>query len=96
MKQMTAVFIVLFALALCGALIVRHHRRTDASPTVPAAVPPKSAPAPVPSAQPMDVLQSGVKLDLRTDQGLDAETKRRLLERLQLEEQRQRPQEVRT
>lgn len=88
MKKMTAALIVLFALALCGALIVRHQRRTGVRPTAPAGAPPSSV-------QPMDALQSGVKLDGRTVDGLDPETKRRLLERLQREEQRQRPQEGR-
>lgn len=95
MKKMTAAFIVLFALALCGALIVRHHRRTGVEPTAPASVPPPSPQMTAPSMQPIDALQSGVKLDGRTVDGLDPETKRRLLERLQREEKRQRPQEGR-
>jgi len=87
MKKMTAALIVLFALALCGALIVRHQRQTRARPPAPAVPPPPS--------QPIDALQSGVKLDGRMDPRLDPETKRRLLERLHREEQRQRPQEGR-
>ena len=95
MKKMTAALIVLFALALCGALIVRHHRRTSAKPTTHGSVPSPSPQVTAPLVQPMDKLQSGVKLDRRTDGGTDPETKRRLLERLQREEQRQRPQEGR-
>lgn len=95
MKKMTAALIVLFALALCGALIVRHHRRTGAGPTAPATVPAASPQMTAPSMQPIDAFQSGVKLDGRTGDGLDPETKRRLLERLQREEKRQRPQEGR-
>lgn len=95
MKKMTAALIVLFALALCGALIVRHHRRTGAGPTAPTSAPPPSPQLTASSMQPIDALQSGVKLDGRIVDGLDPETKRRLLERLQREEKRQRPQEGR-
>jgi hypothetical protein len=44
------------------------------------------------SVPPMDAFQSGVKLDSRASTTPDAETRRRLLERLQTEERRQRPE----
>ena len=81
------IVLVLTGLALCALLVLRHHRRSAA------AVPPvTTAPLPVASVPPMDAFQLGVKLDSRTGTTPDAETKRRLLERLLQEERRQRPE----
>lgn len=91
--------LVLIGLALCALLVRRHHRRSVAAPPVAVAAPVAAAPVPtattppaVTSVPPMDAFQSGVKLDARTSTTPDAETKRRLLERLQAEERRQRPE----
>ena len=96
MKKMTALLVVITALALCALLILRRQHRAELThgprPAAPAlsksAQPPKAA-------QPMDAFQAGVKLDTRTGTTPDAEAKRRLMERLQREEKRQKPQEGR-
>lgn len=91
--------IVLIGLALCALLVWRHHRRSVATPPAPAVAPVAAAsvstattPPVVTPVPPMDTFQSGVKLDSRTSTTPDAETKRRLLERLQAEGRRQRPE----
>ncbi|MDO8545500.1 MAG: hypothetical protein Q7S40_34085 [Opitutaceae bacterium] len=96
MKKMTALLVVITALALCALLILRHQRRgeptLDPRPTVPAA---STAAQPPKAAQPMDAFQAGVKLDTRTGTAPDADAKRRLMERLQREEERQEPRNQR-
>lgn len=94
MKKMV-VFLLIASIALAVAILVARHHQRRATP--PPAAPAKSG-APVisaPAVQPMNALQSGVKLDTRTDARPDADAKRRLLERLQQEEKRQQPQERR-
>ncbi len=96
MKKMTALLVVITALALCALLILRRQHRAELThgprPAAPAlsksAQPPKAA-------QPMDAFQAGVKLDTRTGTAPDAEAKRRLMERLHREEVRQKPWEQR-
>lgn len=94
MKKM-AVFLLIASLVFAAAAILvarRHPRRATPPPAAPAQ---SAAPVIPTTVQPMDALQSGVKLDLRTDTRPDADAKRRLLERLQQEEKRQQPQERR-
>ena len=95
MKKM-AIFLLIASLVLAAAAILvarRHPRRATPPPAAPAQ---SAAPViPAPALQPMDTLQSSVKLDTRTDTRPDADAKRRLLERLQQEEKRQQPQEGR-
>ena len=103
MRKTLMLAFVFAGLALCAVLALRHYRRSVAKPAA-AAVAPAGSPAvptatntPVPATpvQPMDVFQSGVKLDSRTSTTPDAEAKRRLIERLQREEERQRPEQQR-
>jgi hypothetical protein len=90
MKRMH--LIILFvgvALLVIGSLVVRHGIRTAVTVR-----PISDLPTP-PAARPMDALQSGLKLDRRTDYTTDPAATKRLMEKLRQEELRQRPQEAR-
>ena len=92
MKKMTALLVMVTVLALCALLILRQQRRAEpAHAARPAAPALSTATQPPKAAQPMDGFQASVKLDTRTGTAPDAEAKRRLLERLQREEERQKP-----
>lgn len=93
-KMVTLVLIAVCALTLAAILVARHRQQRSVLP--PAATAETSPAAlPVMPATPMNALQSGVKLDPRTDYRPDADAKRRLLERLHQEEKRQKPEEGR-
>lgn len=80
MKMSLFIVVLLGGLAVCGLLVVRHHRRT-------------AAPAPARSEgfKPVDNWQQGIRLDPARGYRRDLD----LLERLKREEERQKPQEGR-
>ncbi len=86
MKKLVATLIALAGLTVAGLRLLRQPRPTPilAQPD-----------APVSRTAPMDAFQSCVKLDTRTGTVPDPAAKRRLLERLQCEEKKQRPAEGR-
>jgi hypothetical protein len=90
MKRMHLIILFVgIALILGGVLAVRHALRSAVT------VPPVSdLPAP-PSSKAMDVWQSGIRLDPRSDYAADPAATKRLMEKLRQEELRQRPQEGR-
>lgn len=92
MKRMHLIIAVsVVALAVGGILVVRHAIRT--APLVP---PVSNLPAPPrKKIQPIDAWQAGIKPDTRTDYTPNPAAKKRLREKLQREERRQRPQEER-
>ncbi|MFO1448229.1 MAG: hypothetical protein U1F61_08750 [Opitutaceae bacterium] len=80
MKKMSLYFLALLAgLALCGWLVRRHQKRV---------------PAPM-DLRPVDAWQGSIKLDRGGTYTPDEAARKRLLEKLQAEEERQRPQERR-
>ncbi len=87
MKRIIAIVIALAGLASIGLLLWRQPQRLS---EVPAATPGQTK-----VASPMDAFQSGIRLDPRTGTVSDAGAKRRLLERLEREEKKQRPAEGR-
>lgn len=89
MKKLVATLIALAGLIVAGLLLLRQSRRAPAAPTL------AQPAAPVSPTARMDSFQSGVKLDTRTGTVPDSAAKRRLLERLQREEKKQRPTEGR-
>lgn len=80
MKRMSMYLLAFFAaLAVCGWLV--HRRLRNASvPT---------------EARPLDRLQGGVRIERGGNYAADGAAKQRLLEKLQEQERRQRPQEGR-
>lgn len=95
MKKMTTIILVIVALAVVTLLSMRQRRPATTQALLLAAPAPAVATQPATAPQPMNTFQSSVKLDTRTHTTPDAEAKRRLLERLQREETRQKPQEQR-
>ena len=80
MKKMSLYLLVLLAgLAVCGWLIRRHQKRG----------------LPTTDLHPVDAWQGSIKLDRGGNYTSDKVAKQRLLEKLQAEEKRQRPQEGR-
>lgn len=93
MKRMNLFAIVLVAgLAVGGLLVLRHARRLPAAPPAPEQA---YATRDARDLRAVDAWQAGIKLDPNTDYTPDALAKRRLVEKLRREEEKQRPQEGR-
>jgi hypothetical protein len=87
MKMSAFVILLLAGLATCGILLRRPAPRV---PTGAAPVPPR-----VENLQPVDVWQQSIRLAPAGDYQADEAARRRLIEKLRREEERQRPQEGR-
>lgn len=92
MKRMHLILAVaVAALAVGGILVVRHAIRT--APLVPSESDTPAAPGR--KGHPIDTWQAAIRVDTRTDYTPDPAVARRLREKLEREEMRQRPQEGR-
>jgi hypothetical protein len=87
MKMSALVILLLAGLAVCGFLLRRQAPRVPAGA---ASVPPRAE-----NLQPVDAWQQSIRLAPVGDYQADEKTRRRLIETLRREEDRQRPQEGR-
>lgn len=95
MKKMALVIAVLTAIALGGYVGYRHYRRLTDTPAAPAGLPIPPVRAEAEALRQLDAWQGGIKLAPATDYAAEAAGRKRALEKLRQEEQRQKPWEGR-